>query len=360
VYGAILVVLPSRGCVRTDAGEVGTGRFEKKGPIVDLKKRTAVKTKKSGLTVIEILVVVGIIALLIGLLLPAVHTVQKMAKNTKEKAQLTAIGLGLAAFKNDYGDYPPSSWNDPAVAGTPTDYCGAQKLAEALLGWDLLGFHPDSAWRADGLDAAGGPMTYDPLHTDPTEAGLKKRRDRYIELDMANVFRLGRSTWGDGLYLNTGQLAPHAYVLCDVFGGSERKIIQDNGKTVSPGMPILYYKANPASKLFPNPTTAVVEPLEAYVYNARDNWPLLSLGRVGGSGRPLDKHPLEGDAARPMVATVDGVVQSFTGWSPFYWYIHDPRMRPRYWPYRPDSYLLISAGADGLYGTEDDICNFGQ
>jgi type II secretory pathway pseudopilin PulG len=317
-----------------------------------------VRTKRSGLTVIEILVVVGIIALLVGLLLPAVHTVQKMAKNTKERAQLTAIGLGLAAFKNDYGDYPPSNWNDPALTGTPTDYCGAQKLAEALLGWDLLGFHPDSAWRADGLaaDPAGNPVA-NTVYFAPDS--LQKRKDRYLELDTANVFRLGRSALGDGLFLDTGRLAPQAYVLCDVFGGNERRIIQDNGKTVAPGMPILYYKANPASKLFPNPTTTVPEPLEAYVYNARDNWPLLSLGRVGGTGSLSDRHPLEGDP-RPMVATVNGVVQSLTGWSPFYWYIHDPRLSPRYWACRPDSYLLISAGADGLYGTEDDICNFGQ
>ena len=99
------------------------------------------KTRTSGLTVIEILVVVGIIALLVGLLLPAVHTVQKMAKETKQRAQFTAIELGLTAFKNDYGDYPPSSWWNPNVPGGRQNYCGAQKLAEALLGWDLLGFH---------------------------------------------------------------------------------------------------------------------------------------------------------------------------------------------------------------------------
>jgi hypothetical protein len=41
-------------------------------------------------------------------------------------------------------------------------------------------------------------------------------------------------------------------------------------------------------------------------------------------------------------------------------YIQDPKVTARPWPYRPDSYLLISAGADGLYGTPDDICNFGN
>lgn len=27
-------------------------------------------------------------------------------------------------------------------------------------------------------------------------------------------------------------------------------------------------------------------------------------------------------------------------------------------PYRAETYILISAGEDGLYGTMDDICNF--
>ncbi len=45
----------------------------------------------------------------------------------------------------------------------------------------------------------------------------------------------------------------------------------------------------------------------------------------------------------------------------FYDYITDPKATGasgRDWPYRADSYILISAGADGLYGTSDDITNF--
>ncbi len=306
---------------------------------------------------IEILVVVSIIALLIGLLLPAVHTVQIMAKETKQKAQLTSIELGLAAFKSDYGDYPPSSWSNPAVAGSPQDYCGAQKLAEALLGWDLLGFHPDSAWRADGLDRNGGPTTYDPLRVNPPAVSLDKRKGRYVELDHANAFRLGDSAPGarDGLFPDTSNasgnppLAPRTYVLCDVFTVNDRKVLINSStialpgvaaQMVSPGTPILYYKANTASKVH---VDAQVDPVSR-IYNVRDNWPLVSLGMLADALKPLAArrhHPLE-DA-------------NF-----FYEYIRDPRVQARPWPYRPDSYLLISAGADGLYGTNDDIRNFGQ
>ncbi len=42
----------------------------------------------------------------------------------------------------------------------------------------------------------------------------------------------------------------------------------------------------------------------------------------------------------------------------FYEFIRDKKLETRDWPYRPDSYILISAGADGVYGTADDITNF--
>jgi type II secretory pathway pseudopilin PulG len=323
-----------------------------------IEKRTIVKTRTSGLTVIEILVVVGIIAMLVGLLLPAVHKVQTMAKEVKQKAQFTSIELALAAFKSDFGDYPPSNWWNPDPTGTVTrqDYCGAQKLSEALLGWDLLGFHPDSAWRADGLDRAGGPLAYDPLKVNAA-ASLDKRKGRYVELEHANVFQLGDSVPGgrDGLFPDTSNnsgnqpLERRTFVLCDVFTVNDRKILMNSStlavpgvaaQMASPGTPILYYKANPASKVHAD---AQVDP-QYRIYNVRDNWPLVSLGMVADALKDIGlrrHHPLS-DA-------------NF-----FYEYIRDPKIQARPWPYRPDSYLLISAGADGLYGTNDDIRNFGQ
>ncbi len=317
------------------------------------------KTKRSGLTVIEILVVVGIIALLVGMLLPAVHTVQKMARETKQKAQFTSIELGLAAFKNDYGDYPPSDWQGPVVGGVG-DYCGAQKLAEALVGWDLLGFHPSSAWRSDGLDNGGGGTVYTASDT------LEKRNGRYVDLDTANAFLLGGGP--DALFPDTsgswgGALAPRTYVLCDVFPVNERKVILGNEKTVSPGTPILYYRANPASKvLFPLPGDLDVL-TEARIYNARDNAALIGLGRLADAAKPAGMrrlHKLDGscllepEEVRRLLNPGDVFLYFYQ------LYIRDPRVQQRPWPYRPDSYLLISAGADGLYGTDDDICNFGK
>jgi len=96
----------------------------------------------TGFTLAEILTVLGIIALLVGLLVPTLSWVRRIARETKQKVQFVTISLALMAFKTDYGDYPPS--NCP----TGSDYCGAQKLAEALLGRDLLGFNKYSNWSA--------------------------------------------------------------------------------------------------------------------------------------------------------------------------------------------------------------------
>jgi len=96
------------------------------------------KREKPGLTLVEILTVIAIIALLVGILIPAVTAVKDAAKEVKQRGQFTTIELGLTAFKNDYGDYPPSFFGTMTGFTPGGIYCGAQKLSEALLGLDLL------------------------------------------------------------------------------------------------------------------------------------------------------------------------------------------------------------------------------
>lgn len=278
--------------------------------------------KKTGLTVVELLIVLGIIAILVGLLVPALSAVKNMAKETKQKAQFSTIGLALSTFKNDYGDYPPSSWTPAELTG---DYCGAQKLSEALLGWDLTGFHPNSAWRSDGLDASAGAGTYDPAQTrdgdgDGVPDTLSERKGPYLELVTASAFKLSD-------LFPSGQLAPETYVMCDVF--NRKKIVLPDGSTTKAGSPVLYYRADTSRKLIRD------------IYNVLDNYPLVEMKLQ------LDRkmHPLIG---------ADNQYQFF------YDYIRNPKIEARPWPYRPESYLLISAGVDGLYGTNDDITNFGD
>ena len=283
------------------------------------------KRKKLGFTMVEILTVVGIIAILIAVLVPTLTMVRRIARETQQKAQLTAIDLALMAFKGDYGDYPPSD-RRPIPPG---DYGGAQKLAEALLGWDLMGFHPDSAWRSNGYDEDNVNLVYDLTGTDEeNEENLRARGGPYLELGTANAFRLGQvSVDKPGLFANTAPLEPDTYVICDVFGA--KKITLAKGETVKAGAPILYYRANTAMMTMESGTWSENR------YNVEDNFGLIGLGRIK-----------------------DGKTHAYLDVEKFYTDITDPKVAAIPWPYRPDSYILISAGADGLYGTSDDICNF--
>jgi prepilin-type N-terminal cleavage/methylation domain-containing protein len=280
-----------------------------------------VKRKRTGLTLIELLVVLGIIALLVGILIPALTIVQQTARETKQKAQISHIDLALTAFKNDYGDYPPSD-----LSTETSGYCGAQKMTEALLGWDLLGFNPDSDFNYNGYND-NNVYIYDPEDADLFD----QRKGPYLDTQAANAFRLGYiSNDKPGLYNNTLTLAADTYVICDVFG--KRKIKLDNGKTVSAGAPILYYRADTS-------TNTIQER-----YDPLDNDALVQVKELADD---------RGDGTHPL-----GV--SNNNYENFYEFIQDPKISAKEWPYRPDSYILISAGADGLYGTSDDVCNFGN
>lgn len=288
------------------------------------------KREKPGLTLVEILTVIAIIALLIGILIPAVTAVRDAAKEVKQTGQFTTIELGLTAFKTDYGDYPPSYSALGAI------YCGSQKLTEALLGWDLVGFHPDSAWRWDGLDAAvpPGPGTYDPGAL-PGAATFDERKKPYLESGTQYAFTL-RDLFAGLTLPPTGGL--DTYVLCDVFGAT--KVARADGSSVKAGAPILYYKADPSGKFNDATLAPTMTPTDnqGNIYNYWDNRIIVQF-----------KEAKDGAS-----------VPAFSDSATFYEYIEDPKITAKPTPYNPSSYILISAGADGTYGTPDDIRNFGD
>jgi prepilin-type N-terminal cleavage/methylation domain-containing protein len=298
-------------------------------------------------TLPELLTVVAIIAILIGILMPALYQVKKMAKDTKQKAQLVSIEMAVNLYKNDFGDYPPShgydSGNSPTYADYP--YCGAQTFAEAMFGQDLLGVHPDSIFRENGEDGSNNSLYPDPFNPDTNPAhkkNLDSRKGPYLARENIGVFK-PVNIFDPAVLPTEMSVSKDKYVICDVFEAVNRSITLPNGttKNYKIGTPILYYKANPAAQ---NRNIDAAQP-DKSIYNGFDNRYLVLAGKITNTGSGDVPHNFEAADGTP---------------TPFYDFIKDKQISTATfnYPVRPDSFLLISAGNDGLYGTSDDICNF--
>lgn len=67
-------------------------------------------------TLIELLVVISIIALLIGILLPALASARSTARTVVCKANMRSIGTGMASFVLEHDEHLPGVYTGPAVA----------------------------------------------------------------------------------------------------------------------------------------------------------------------------------------------------------------------------------------------------
>jgi len=322
---------------------------------LNILREAFMKRKKThnenGFTLVEILTAMAVIAILLALLIPALSAIEETATKVKQKAQFNGIEVAMEAFYTDTGDYPPSEWNTTLYG----NYTASQRLAEALLGRDGFGFHPDSQWDESGEDAAGKALYMD--HADystdyPTQAAIDSnmaiRNGPYLELETANAIKL------ENLYGSLGGDPVNTYILADVY-----KISKNIATGNLAGSPILYYRAN-LTKIHHHISKASAMPgMNQCIYNVYD-----SIGSTSGSGRGIARlTPLKGNATDHPLSPGSG------GGSLFYKQTINPNFPgdstypasgtpPR--PYRAESFILQSAGPDGLYGSEDDVFNFDE
>src|SRR6266536_502156 len=101
----------------------------------------------------ELLVVIGIIALLVAILLPALQKARESASTTQCASNLRQIAIGIISYANNHkGKLPPSKINDTTVNSTQ------DKLYPQGFFWSnelVRGKYLDSV---HGVDTAGKPL----------------------------------------------------------------------------------------------------------------------------------------------------------------------------------------------------------
>lgn len=316
-----------------------------------------IKRKLKAFTLIELLTVVAIIAMLIAIFGVGMRKVKIIQRNLQQKAALKSMEVGIHLFSADFKEYPDSD----QISDGSTVVTGAQRLAEVLLGRDELGFHPRSKWHPQ-LDIAE-PAPHPGLTT-YTSQTKKDRKPQYIELGrqlgVYTIYELWAGNNGNSDIYESGAVTPNgtyrAPVITDVF--NRNKATLPSGDNVKVGMPVLYYKADSTKRFrVDRSNQPVTNPDYAeykdWIYNYADNVPILQLPWLRD---PAD--PLESGDIPPHYPDEDNDGDNHA--QVFYEILSRRHTPGTNWdkPYNPSTFILISAGYDGIYGTKDDIANF--
>ena len=307
-----------------------------------LPDRRSPGSRLAGFTLIELLVVIGIIVVLMGILIPVAAHVRKSAYVASTQSQLLVIQSGIEAYRQVFESYPgpladsqvqggaaPLMMTDAGGPGVKAVITGTENLALGVLG-GLTPVVPATVpptFKFDPTLVGGGPSSLNPLKAqryqsfvDPVAAGLDTVKFNDIPKKLSYWV-----PWG-----NNVNSSMHSNV-------SFQTAYTDSGvpefvDRFPDALPILYIRTRVGATNvvpgFPGAGSAAYDPVQLYPYPFALNNPI---------------------AAVKSTSTDFPAIQNYFG-----------SLANNKVPRQKDGYMLISAGADRIYGTADDQTNTGR
>jgi len=153
----------------------------------------AIRGRGRGFTLIELLVVVSVIALLVGLLLPAVGTARRRARITACVQNMKQHGIGVQSYAAANGDELPNAPLAPPTDDNKYGYAGRTAMTWASLEFPVNGF----AFSGRGVPT-WAPFTF---KLTPTNS-LPNFSERFNNMTMYNGYWIVMSEYmtdGEGL-----------------------------------------------------------------------------------------------------------------------------------------------------------------
>jgi prepilin-type N-terminal cleavage/methylation domain-containing protein len=339
--------------------------------------------RRGGFTLVELLVVIGIIVLLVGILLPVVNGVRRSAWNAAAQQQVSRLTSAIEAYNQEFGAYPGPLSNDQVITATnlPTVFTsggggGGAALTRVTMPENLV------LGLIGGLELPAGATA--PVYN---ELRIKNR--------MGPMGLNPASPKGYKVYF---EASPAELSLDSLLqNGSNKNFRSDQGgpaatdsqipEIVDPfpdRLPVLYLRARKGA---PGVVSNNNQPAK-YQYDLMQISPY-TLPRattpgangappsgIGGSGPHglaalgtptllkninMPEAPWKGPKTGPPNGT-DGA----PAYDAIPYFMHSQLnstgapANATATPRQKDTYILISAGKDRVYGTRDDITNFGS
>lgn len=376
-----------------------------------VNQKSKIENRKSGFTLVEVLTVVLIITILLTLLIPVVSRVKLAAQEADTKALLQSLDGAIQNYYNTYRAYPGPIPNDliantnataanfgfntfvyGVAADNPgfdvgqapattlhTKITGAENLVLGLCGGlrvDTSG--PQPVLKYEPAQVTQGPASLNPANPKRSASFLADTKD--LSFRVTSVGKTGHFEDESG-------------------EANDSPIPEFLDRFTAGPMPVLYLRARPGAK---KSTASNVAPTLAnngvinefdtaanrylgtqqydlaqiigYTGAYNGSWPNGALAASGSAGRSIGQgksirqgdYTTAGDYLKHGLNDVD-VLKSMEKTPPTgqqyqfpynaYPYFADPNTTNT--ARQKDGYILISAGRDRVYGTNDDITNFG-